>query len=85
MLALVLKSAPAAAYEVNDRLSINGILAGAYQHQVLGNSFPGYDDTGRGAVSFQTEINYNPTPSNEVSVKFGFVIQNLTQYIHWQS
>jgi porin len=76
LLVLVLKSAPAASYEVTDELSVGGVLAGAYQYQVLDNSSPGYEDTGRGAVPFQVEINYTPTPSNEFFVKFGFAAGN---------
>jgi hypothetical protein len=76
LLVLVLKSAPAASYEVTDKLSFGGILAGAYQYQVLGDSSPGYEDNGRGAVPFQMEISYTPTPSNELSAKFGFAAGN---------
>jgi porin len=74
--ALVFKSAPAASYEVTDKLSVGGILAGAYQYQVLGDSSPVYDNTGRGAVPFQVEISYTPTPSNELFAKFGFAAGN---------
>jgi porin len=76
LLAFVLKSLSAAAYQVNDRLSINGILAGAYQYQVLDSSTPEYDNAGRGALPFQAEISYNPTRSDEIFVKFGFAADN---------
>jgi hypothetical protein len=76
LLVLVLKSAPAASYEVTDKLSFGGILAGAYQYQVLGDSSPEYEDNGRGAVPFQLEISYTPTPSNELFAKFGFAAGN---------
>jgi hypothetical protein len=76
LLALVLQGASAEAYEVNDRLSISGILAGAYQYQVLGDTSLDYDNAGRGALPFQAEISYNPTPSNEVFVKLGFAAGN---------
>jgi|GEM_PF-6066611 len=61
LIVLILISAPAAAYEVTDKLSFGGILAGAYQYQILGDSSPDYEDTGRGAVPFQAEINYTPS------------------------
>jgi long-subunit fatty acid transport protein len=38
LLVLVLKSSPAASYEVTDKFSFGGVLAGAYQHQVLGDN-----------------------------------------------
>ncbi len=68
---LILKSAPAAAYEITDKFSISGILAGAYQYQFLGDSSPAYDDTGRGAVPIQAELSFIPTPSSEFFVKLG--------------
>ena len=73
---LVLKSTPAASYEVTDKLSFGGILAGAYQYQALGDSAPEFEDKGRGAVPFQMEISYTPTPSNELFAKFGFAAGN---------
>jgi porin len=73
---LVLKSAPATAYNVTDKLSINGRLAGAYQYQILGDSAPVYDDTGRGATPFQAEISFKPAEQNEIFVKFSFVAGN---------
>ena len=76
LLVLVLKSAPAASYEVTDKLSFSGVLAGAYQYQVLGDSSPIYEDSGRGSVPFQMEISYTPIPSNELFVKFGFAAGN---------
>jgi porin len=73
---IVLKTEKAAAYEVTDKLSFNGILAGAYQYQVLAESSPDYNDTGRGAVTFQAEISYTPTGQSEVFIKFGFAAGN---------
>lgn len=71
-----IKSAPAMAYEITDKLSLGGILAGAYQYQVLGDSTPDFDDTGRGAVPFQAEMSYTPSSSNEFFAKFGFAVGN---------
>jgi hypothetical protein len=73
---LALTNTQAAAYDVTDKLSFGGILAGAYQYQVLGDFSPGYKDTGRGAVPFQVEISYTPTPSTELFAKFGFAAGN---------
>ena len=44
------------AYEINEKLSIGGILAGAYQYQAVDNDV----DNGRGAVPFQPEISFSP-------------------------
>ena len=62
---LALTTIQAKAYEVTDKLSIGGTLAGAYQYQVLGDSTPDYDDTGRGAVTFQAEFSYSPMEQSE--------------------
>jgi hypothetical protein len=60
----------AVAYEVTDKLSIGGILAGAYQYQSV-SSAPGFDDRGRGALVFQPEVHFAPTENDEISAKLG--------------
>ncbi|MCD6294563.1 MAG: carbohydrate porin [Deltaproteobacteria bacterium] len=59
------------AYEVNDKLSIGGIIAGEWQYLSI-NDAPDFDSEGRGALVFQPEISFTPTESDEVFVKFGF-------------
>ena len=59
------------AYEINDKLSIGGIIAGVYQYQSLSDA-PDFDSEGRGALVFQPEISFTPTDSDEVFAKFGF-------------
>lgn len=76
LLMFVMKSTTAASYEVTDKLYFGGVLAGAYQFQVFGDSSPVYEDTGRGAMPFQVEISYTPTSSNELFAKFGFAAGN---------
>ena len=73
---LILKGAPAAAYVITDKLSINGMLAGVYQYQFLDDSGPEFDNTGRGAVPIQAEFSFAPTQSNEFFVKLGFAADN---------
>ena len=58
-------------YQINDRLSIGGVLAGAYQYQDVSDA-PGFENTGRGGLSFQPEISFTPTDKDEIFVKFGF-------------
>lgn len=69
---VILVPALALAYEINDKLSIGGILAGAYQYQVVDND----EDKGRGAVPFQPEISFTPDEKNEIFAKFGFAAGN---------
>ncbi|EFK10373.1 carbohydrate-selective porin, OprB family [delta proteobacterium NaphS2] len=58
-------------YDINDKFSIGGIIAGVYQYQSLSDA-PDYDSEGRGALVFQPEISFKPTDSDEVFAKFGF-------------
>ena len=58
-------------YEINDKLSIGGIIAGEWQYQDL-SDIEGFESEGRGALVFQPEISFTPTDSDEVFAKFGF-------------
>ena len=58
-------------YEINDKLSIGGIIAGEWQYQSISDA-PGFDSEGRGTLVFQPEISFTPTDSDELFAKFGF-------------
>ena len=59
------------AYDINDKFSIGGIIAGVYQYQSLSDA-EDFDSEGRGALVFQPEFSFKPTDSDEVFAKFGF-------------
>ena len=59
----------AVAYEINDKLSIGGIIAGEWQYQDLSDA-EGFESEGRGAMVFQPEISFTPTGSDEVFALF---------------
>jgi hypothetical protein len=59
------------AYEINDKFSVGGIIAGIYQYQSL-SDVPDYDSSGRGLLAFQPEMSFTPTENDELFVKFGF-------------
>ena len=59
-------------YDITDKFSIEGILAGAYQYQWA----DGDDDKGRGAVPFEPAISFRPTANDEIFAKFGFAAGN---------
>ena len=59
-------------YDITDKFSIGGVLAGAYQYQ----SGDDIDDKGRGALPFQPEFSFRPTERDEVFAKFGFAAGN---------
>ncbi len=60
-------------FDITDKFSIGGILAGAYQYQWVND---GYDDLGRAALPFQPEFSFRPTASDEIHAKFGFAAGN---------
>jgi len=68
-------SLPSLAFEVNEKLEINGMLAGAGQCQELSASNDA-DDACRGGLVFQPEITYTPTGRDEIFAKFGFGVGN---------
>jgi hypothetical protein len=63
----------ARAYDVNEQLSVNLLLAGAGQCQEVTG---GGDDGCRGAVPVRPEIFFNPTRQDQFFVKFGFAAGN---------
>lgn len=70
-----LQGANCLAFEITDELSIGGILAVAYQYQDVSDA-PGFENTGRGAVSFQPEISFRPTEKDELFAELGFAVGN---------
>jgi porin len=87
ILTLVCTVLPVQAFEVNDRFSINGILAGAGQCQNVSTRLPAesyavdgafdtFDNACRGAMPFQLEASYTPDEASEFFVKFGFAAGN---------
>jgi Carbohydrate-selective porin, OprB family len=59
-------------YEINDKFSIGGIIAGIYQYQSIGDAPEEYENEGGGLLLFEPEISFTPTDSDELFVKFGF-------------
>ncbi len=58
-------------YEINDKFSIGGVIAGIYQYQSLSDA-PGYESEGRGTLVFRPEVSFTPTENDELFAKFGF-------------
>ncbi len=59
------------AYEINDKFSVGGVMAGIYQYDSLSNA-EDFDSAGRGLLAFQPEMTFTPTDNDELFVKFGF-------------
>lgn len=66
---------PACAYDINDQLSIGGVLAGTTQCQRLSGKAGASNDCD-GALPFQPELSFRPTGSDEFFVKAGFAKGN---------
>ncbi|MEA3276120.1 MAG: carbohydrate porin [Pseudomonadota bacterium] len=64
-------SATANAYDINEQLSVDGVLAAAGQCQEA-SSTADLDNSCRGAAPFQAQINFRPDEQNALSFKLGF-------------
>ena len=62
----------ASGYDLTDKFSIGGVIAGAYQYQWV----DGDDNLGRGALPFQPEFSFRPTEHDEFFANFGFAAGN---------
>jgi porin len=71
--ALILLFAPlsVSGYEINDKWSINGVLAGAVQAQQISEPGDDEDDT-RAGLAIQPEVSFTPNDSDEFFFKAGF-------------
>ncbi len=58
-----------------EKLSVGGLVAGAYQYQNVDDA-PGFSNTGRGAFVFQPEIGFILSGTDEIFTKFGFSAGN---------
>ena len=64
----------ARAYDITDRLSVGGVLAGVYQ--IMDVEADGLEERGGGALSLQPEFSFRPTERDELSTKLGFAVGN---------
>jgi hypothetical protein len=74
-LPLLLIGISAHAYDINDMFSISGVIAGAGQCQNVSDTGSD-DDVCRGAVPFQTEVDFRPDDANEFFFKLGYASGN---------
>jgi len=72
ILGIVMLAGSSFGYEINDKLSIGGIIAGIGQYQRINDAPEGYGSEGRGLMVFEPEISFTPTDNDELFAKFGF-------------
>ena len=72
---LMTLSAPVHAYDVNERFSVGGVMAGVYQCQRLSEK-AGADNECDYALPLQPELSFRPTDRDEFFVKAGFANGN---------
>lgn len=70
-LVLSMIATPASAREINERLSIGGVLAGAIQCQNVSDA-PGSSNTCDGLAPFQLELDLRPTEADEIFLTLAF-------------
>jgi porin len=58
-----------------NRLTMSGVMAGAYQYQNVSDA-PDASNTGRGAFVLEPEIGFAITDRDEIATKFGFAAGN---------
>jgi hypothetical protein len=58
------------AYQINDQLSIGGVIAGIYQYQSIDDA-PGFHSEGRAFLTCEPEISFTPTDSDQLFAKLG--------------
>src|SRR4030042_1884938 len=70
----------ARAYDLNEKLSIEGTLTGVYQYADL--DIKGRDNAGRGAAVLDLGINFHPTDKDEFQVTLSFAAGNGLNYLN---
>ena len=75
LLVVTVFSAPTLAAEVNENISIGGIMASAMQCQNVSDA-PGFGSSCGGGAPFQAEVSVRPSAEDEIFMKLGFAANN---------
>jgi len=68
------------AYDLNEKLSIEGTLTGVYQYADL--DIKGRDDAGRGAAVLDLGANFHPSDADEFQMTLSFAAGNGLNYLN---
>lgn len=78
VMALLLFQANAFGYDINDKFSIGGVMAGNWQYLSADEDAEdaNVDDGPKASIVFQPEMSFRPVGSTELFAKFGFAANN---------
>jgi porin len=71
---LLLLKGVAFGYDISDKFSVGGVLAGVWQYLEVNED--DIDDGPKAAAAFQPEISFRPFENSELFAKFGFAANN---------
>jgi porin len=63
-------------YDITDKFSIGGVLAGAWQYLEVDDDIEDVDDGPKAAVAFQPQMSFRPYENSELFAKFGVAAGN---------
>lgn len=73
---MLLLNGTAFGYDITDKFSIGGVLAGAWQYLHIDDDLEGVNDGSKTAVPFQPEMSFRPYEGSELFAKLGFAAGN---------
>jgi len=73
---LLLLNGMAFGYDITDKFSIGGVLAGAWQYLEVDDDIEGVNDGPKAAVAFQPQMSFRPYENSELFAKLGFAAGN---------
>ena len=78
VLAMLVFQTNAFGYDVTDKFSVGGVLAGAWQYLQADEDSTGadVDDGPKASVAFQPEMSFRPYENSEIFAKFGWAANN---------
>ena len=78
LVTVLLYQTTAFGYDITDKFSVGGVLAGAYQYLQADEDATGedVDDGPKATVVFQPEMSFRPYENSELFAKFGFAANN---------
>ncbi|MEW6067731.1 MAG: carbohydrate porin [Nitrospirota bacterium] len=74
LICLMMVASPAFAYDLNEKMSIEGALTGVFQYGAF--DVEGMDDTNKGVAAFDLGVNFHPSEKDEFQVTLSYAAGN---------